>query len=96
VRDAVIHRVSRDAGEVVCSICEPVDRHGLRPRDDNALFAADESAVVLHDPVIARNNVTRQSIVSRGTRTEDVSHLRPEQKATIALENGGFSCSLDS
>ena len=31
-----------------------VDRHGLRPRDDNTLFATDESAAVHHASVIAR------------------------------------------
>ena len=39
--------------------------------DDNALyFATDGSAAVHHGSVIARNRVTRQSIVPRGTRTE--------------------------
>ena len=32
-------------------------------------FATGESDTVLHASVIARNNVTRQSIVSRGART---------------------------
>jgi len=50
----------------------PVVSDAPRPRDDNALFATDGSVAVHHARVIARRErqrATRQSIVSRRTRT---------------------------
>ena len=81
-RDAAIHRVSRCAygGDAVRL---PV--HSGSPRAflnalamDNTLFREHAEVMrcsVLHDSVIARNNVTRQSIVPRGTRTESAVRL---------------------
>jgi hypothetical protein len=57
--DAAIHRVPEERTGLAVRLVGPVDRHGLRPRDDNTFCHCEEGA----------ERGTRQSIVSRGSRT---------------------------
>ncbi len=72
VTDAAIHRVSHERVRLVSSLTgSQWIATGLRPRDDKLVKEWSVDYDDIHIFVIARRNevTTRQSIVSRGTRT---------------------------